>query len=110
MRETDDLHRAADLLFPEPAEGKKWLECVDPRCAIQAEYDLDDDPERCPCGVAYDEQLAHAEALELETRAEDVEANHQNEMVRFDELPDFGTPAYYARQFHEHNGLRRFRE
>ena len=94
---------------PEPEE-RKWLECLDPRCNVKAGYDLEDDPERCPCGVAYDEQLAHAEALEMETRAVDVEANYQAEMDRFDELPEFGTPAYTTRQFDANKGLRRFRE
>ncbi len=87
-----------DEPITEEPEERKWLECVDPRCSVKAAYDLDDDPERCPCGVAYDEQLAHAEALEMEaqTRAEDVFVNSELERVRCDELPDFGTPAHIA--------------
>ena len=46
--------------------------CLDPACNITAEFALDDEPERCSCGAAYDEEQCINELTEAMQLAADT--------------------------------------
>ncbi len=77
-RESRDLDAALERIHS-PRPGF-WLTCENHHCQIKERFDMDDEPERCICGTAYDDDLRDAEEEQADLWADaKIAAEHTSE-------------------------------